>query len=357
MARLESFSPDWISPPGNTIVNILRDQGMSTRQFADEIGQNLDDVEALLEGRTPISISTARQLSRVLGASVEFWMTRDCKYRDNVARLTSTHKDWLSELPVRDMVEFKWMKPAVDSSMAIAACLRYFDVPSVSVWQQTYGKLPAHYAFRLSDASECRTAAVAAWLRQGEIEAEKIPCRAWDKKLLDATIPKLKTLTKIKDPAQFIPKLQILCAECGVAVVVVRAPAGCPASGATRFLPEGKALLQLSFRHLSDDQFWFSLFHELGHLLLHGKMGFFIEDGKSLSSPEEQEANDFAADLLVPLEYKSELKKLIADSKAVIRFAVSVGVSPGIIVGQLQHLKIIGHDRLNGLKRRYEWVK
>src|ERR1039457_3159758 len=137
MARLESFSPDWISPPGNTILNILRDRGLSKQQFAQEIGQSLDDVEALLEGRAAISIATARELARILGATVEFWMSRDCKYRDNLARLTLEHKDWLSEVPISDMVKFKWIKPAVDPSMALAACLRFFDVPSVSVCQET----------------------------------------------------------------------------------------------------------------------------------------------------------------------------------------------------------------------------
>lgn len=357
MARLGNFSPDWISPPGNTIVQILRDRGMSITEFSKEIGQSHDEVQALLDGRAPISIATARQLARVLGASVEFWMSRDCQYRDNVARLTLVHKEWLAELPVADMVKYNWMGPIPEPSMALASCLRYFDVPSVSVWSTRYEKLSEHYAFRKSDSAESRPAAIAAWLRQGEIEAAQVECCEWNRVLLQSSLPRMRSLTKIKDPNVFIPKLQDLCAKCGVAVVIVRAPSGCPASGATRFLPNGKALLQLSFRYLKDDHFWFSFFHEVGHLLLHGETGFFIEGDRSSDSPEEQAANDFAADVIVPTEYKGELMKLRADANSVMRFAVRVGVSAGIIVGQLQHLEVIGHERLNHLKRSYKWAE
>ncbi len=357
MARLGSFSPDWISPPGNTIAQILREREMSTFEFAMEIEQSLDDVQALLDGRAPISIATARQLARVLGASVEFWMSRDCQYRDNAARLTLNHKEWLSELPVGEMVKYNWMSAIPEPSMAIATCLRYFDVPSLSVWRTKYERLSDHYVFRKSNAAESRPAAVAAWLRQGEIEAAQIDCSNWDRELLETSLPRMRSLTKIKDPKVFIPKLQELCAKCGVAVVIVRAPSGCPASGATRFLPNGNALLQLSFRYLKDDHFWFSFFHEIGHLLLHGEAGFFIEGDKSSDSPEERAANDFAADVLVPTEFKDELMKLRADAHSVMKFAVHVGVSAGIIVGQLQHLEVIGHERLNHLKRSYKWAE
>src|SRR6185295_9752330 len=107
---------------------------------------------------------------------------------------------------------------------------------------------------------------------------------------------------------------------CGVAVVILRAPAGCRASGATRFLSPEKALLQLSFRYLTDDHFWFTFFHEAGHLLLHGEAGFYLEGEDRTSTIAEEEANEFAAAVLVPPDFKPELLKLKADPTAVIRF-------------------------------------
>ena len=138
-------------------------------------------------------------------------------------------------------------------------------------------------------------------------------------------------------------------------MAIVRAPRGCRASGATRFLSANKALLMLSFRYLSDDHFWFTFFHEGGHLLLHSEKSLFLEGADMPSSREEEEANDFAARALIPLEFQPLLAGLNADARGVIRFARQVGVSPGIVVGQLQHLGRVDRGQLNGLKRRFRW--
>jgi Zn-dependent peptidase ImmA (M78 family) len=137
--------------------------------------------------------------------------------------------------------------------------------------------------------------------------------------------------------------------------VVVRAPSGCHASGSTRFLSETKALLLLSFRHLSDDQFWFTFFHEAAHLLLHGEKRLFIEGLGGPATKEEEEANEFAGRLLVPSPFRDRLFDLPTNSREVIKFARLLGTSPGIIVGQLQHYRRIEHNQLNGLKRRFRW--
>jgi Zn-dependent peptidase ImmA (M78 family) len=162
-------------------------------------------------------------------------------------------------------------------------------------------------------------------------------------------------LTLKHKPHQFLPPLTELCAKSGVAVSVIRAPQGCRASGATRFISPQKAILQLSFRFLTDDHFWFTFFHEAAHLVLHRHAGLVLEDIAPLSPKEEQQANDFATDLLIPKKYSVEFAELRADSRQVLRFARKVGVSPGIVVGQMQHRGQIRRDYLNGLKRHFEW--
>jgi Zn-dependent peptidase ImmA (M78 family) len=114
--------------------------------------------------------------------------------------------------------------------------------------------------------------------------------------------------------------------------------------------------LQLSFRYLSDDQFWFSFFHEAGHLFLHGREGFFLEGMGTPATPQEQEANAFAERILVPPEWRDKMLALRTDSREVIRFARKLGIAPGIVVGQLQHYGRVKRSHLNGLKRRFTWV-
>ncbi|EFH13599.1 hypothetical protein HMPREF0731_0194 [Pseudoroseomonas cervicalis ATCC 49957] len=111
----------------------------------------------------------------------------------------------------------------------------------------------------------------------------------------------------------------------------------------------------LSFRYRTDDQFWFTFFHEAGHLLLHGKDALFLEDGSDVTSPEEAEANEFAARLLIPDALLTEFRALRPLPKDIFDFARRAEVAPGMIVGQLQHHNRLGKDRLNYLKRRYSW--
>lgn len=111
----------------------------------------------------------------------------------------------------------------------------------------------------------------------------------------------------------------------------------------------------LSFRYRSDDQFWFTFFHEAAHLLLHGPDAMFLEDECEATSDEEREANEFAEATLVPRDRSEELQALQPDKDSILRFARRVGVAPGLIVGQLQHRKRVPLDRLNWLKRRYDW--
>ena len=355
MSKSSGFCPDWASSPGDTIADVLRQRGLSAAEFAQRMGETHDQVRELLEGRAAITIAVARRLEQVLGASVEFWMSRDFQYRQDVARIHKTDEEWLRELPIGDMIKFGWLSPVPHPSEEMAACLRFFGVPNVSAWRQDYAKVREMVAFRTSPSFDSRPGSVAAWLRQGEIESETIDCSPWDPARFRDSLSRIRSLTRIKDPGRFIPELQALCAGCGIAALVLRAPNGCRASGATRFLSPSKALLLLSFRHLSDDQFWFSFFHEAGHLLLHGQKGFFLEGIGRPATPEEREANDFAERILIPSEFRANLMQLHADSRQIIRFARRVGVSPGVIVGQLQYHKKIAQNQLNGLRRRFRW--
>lgn len=351
----EDFCPQWASAPGETIADILRERNMSEDEFARKLGQGAEYVRSLLDGRSTITIATARQLETAVGGSVEFWIARDYQYRQQTARLRAADQQWISQLPLADMIRFGWISPDPHPSEEVTACLRFFDVPSISSWHERYDAFQQMVAFRTSPSFDSLPAAVIAWLRRGEIEADAINCDAWNPESFRASLSQIRSLTREEDPKGFLPALRDLCAASGVAVVVVRAPRGCRASGATRFLSQQKALLQLSFRYLSDDHFWFTFFHEAAHLLLHGQDGFFLEGPETASTQQEDQANEFAAGTLVPPELRDEMLRL-RNARAIIRFARRIGISRGVVVGQLQHLGRLGRDQLNYLKARYQWA-
>ncbi len=359
MNKNVAFQPDWISSPGETIGDILKQWNMSEIEFARGIGKTREQVRNLLLGREALDEEIARTLESFIGGSAAFWATREGNYREGLRELELQAQEkealnWLEDMPLRDMAKFGWLPDANTSPDKIAACLQFFGVRDVNAWRKEYKVVLESAAFRTSPTFESTLGPVAAWLRRGEIESAEIDCEPWDPIRFRQSLSDIRTLTREKNPIVFIPELQQRFAACGVTVVIVRAPSGCRASAATRFLAPRKALILLSFRYLSDDQFWFSVFHEAAHLILHENR-LFLETPDMPSSKEEEEANQFAADTLVPPEHKAEMLTLPVNGRAVMRFARKLSISPGIIVGQLQHLRRFERRQLNNLKRRYIW--
>jgi Zn-dependent peptidase ImmA (M78 family) len=153
-----------------------------------------------------------------------------------------------------------------------------------------------------------------------------------------------------------LPNLKEGLGRAGVKFAIVRAPKGCSASGAIRILADDTPHIQLSVRSLSDDQFWFSLFHEIGHLLLHFDKMPILENPELKEEECEGEANEFASQVIVPMKYQEEFLSLVASKPLIIDFSKKVGVAPGLIVGQLQHFGTIRYNQMQHLKRRYRWV-
>ena len=277
---------DWVSPPGHTIVSILEERELTIEQFAHQIGRTTAIAQKILDGAHAIDRDLARQLAAILGASEAFWLAREHDYRASIAppedvRVTSL-TELLGRLPVSDMQKFGWIERVRSKDEQVAECLTFFGVLSLAQWQGRYENAFQHAAYRTSTAYASCEVATTAWLRQGENETQYDEVGDWSPDLLKSQIPRFRRLTWYKSPALFIPKLKELLADAGVKFVIVRAPKGCSASGAVRVLSDDTPHIQLSCRYLSDDQFWFTLFHEIGHLLLHyDKMPILKNEGLS----------------------------------------------------------------------------
>lgn len=354
-----AINADWVSPPGSTLEDFLVEQERSTSEFADKLQCTVSFLRKLIKGSAEIDKDLANKLEVATGASSSFWLEREAQYRECIEKLQDREEleqEWLTNLPTADMARFGWIEKLTNRKEKLLACLDYFDVLSVDEWQLKYSGMLSETAFRTSSTFSSKLESVTAWLRQGELEAGGIDCARWDKEKLENAVPHLRELTNIPDPSDFIPPLVEILASCGVALTVIQSPKGCSASGATYWLNEDKALLMLSVRYLSDDHFWFTFFHELGHLILHSDHSLILESNDDTDSEIEREANQFAEDVLVPKEFKAELSTLNSkDLRKILKFSKKVGVSKGIIVGQMQHKSIVPRNHLNKLKQRYSW--
>lgn len=354
MNSSSTFRPDWASPPGKTIALLLESGRLSRAELAQRIGVQDSEVDQLLLGNKEITPALAEKLAEHIGRSADFWLTRERQYREKLD-LINSGATFLSQLPLKDMIRFGWLAKKNDQREMLDECLKFFSVPDIKSWERYYRDVIESAAFRTSPSFESETGALAAWLREGERQAEAITSAPWSKELFSKRLDIMRSLTRENDPNVFIPKLVDLCRGSGVALVILRAPLGCRASGATRAIRGNRMMLLLSFRYLSNDHFWFTFFHEAGHLVLHDIKNLFVDEPVRSASLEEEEANSFAAKLLVPSAYRDEFLALSANSRDVIRFARRIGIAPGIVVGQLQHEGILRRDQLNRLKRRFTW--
>jgi HTH-type transcriptional regulator/antitoxin HigA len=355
------FQPDYPVSPGEILEEALEQIAMSQAELAERTGLTKKTINEIIKAKAPVTPESALRLERVLRQPAQYWLELDSRYRESQARTQARAQlqadaGWLKQLPINKMASLGWIEKHKDPAAQLDAVLRFFGIAQVAQWHSLWGRLSV--AYRKSDKISSQAEAISVWLRQGEIEAGNIPCRPFDEAQFKQTLHEIRGLSLQPDPAVFLPALIERCGACGVAVVFLPELPKMGVSGATRWLSKDKALIQLSLRYKTDDHLWFSFFHEAGHILKHGKKALYLEGHNGLDGPQEQEANDFAAHLLIPRKVFSKLRCYSPfPAELVIEWAAELGIAPGIVVGQLQHQRLLpGASQLNALKQRYAWV-
>ena len=354
------YTPDTVSPPGETLQELLDEQGMSQAQLSERTGRPKKTINEIVQGKAAITPETALQLERVLRVPASFWNSREANYREYLARKDEERQlakcvGWLKELPISFMIKKGWINRCKNNVEQVKEMLMFFGVSSPTEWDRVFEGRRVH--FRQSSSFEIHRGAVAAWLRQGEVQARRIEVSPFSKEAFIGALKKIRALTK-EHPRVFEDSLPSLCAAAGVATVFVPAPQGCRASGATQWVSQSKALIQLSLRYKTDDHLWFTFFHEAGHIVKHGKKEVFLEGRKRSEGAKEEEANRFAAELLIPpKDFRTFVKQADFTKVAIVDFADAVDIAPGVVVGRLQHEGMLPWDSsCNRLKKHLRWA-
>src|SRR5215813_536794 len=347
--------------PGEYLAEVIDELGMSQVDVARRMGRPAQAINEIIKGHKAITPDTALQLEQVTGVPAYLWTGLEEEYRLVLARQqeqTQLAQEAALVDPAlyRAMAKLGWVKHVRDQLEKVRELWKFFGVASLHNLPEVSAYSPA---FRLSTAAVASPYALAAWLRQGELAARELEVLPYDAEHVKSMLPDLCSLT-LEPPAAFIPRAKTLLARCGVALILLPHLPKTYANGATFWLTPSKAIVQMSIRGSWADIFWFSLFHELAHVLLHSKRHIFIE-GKGGEDPEwrkqEDEANTFAADVLLPPgPYRAFAAQGVFTASAIRQFATQRGIAPGVIVGRLQHEGFIDRDQVNGLRKRYQWV-
>ena len=362
MPTRHPFRPDYASPPGRLLEEFMADRDLSARELARRCGRSAKLVVEILAGKAPIEPETAMQLERVLDMDASVWLKMEAAYRLHVARAEEAEsfaevRGFVKRFPIAELVDRRLMTSPDSEEDAARGLLRFFGAGSFAAFRERYVNELQHTSFRHSPSFTSEIEPLFAWLRVGEIEAEKTKVAAFDRSAFMTALGRIRTMT-IEGPENFLPQMRKECAKAGVVFLLVRPFKGLRLSGIARWLAPGKGIIQQTLRHKADDHFWFTFFHESAHLLLHSKKRLFI-DGETLSDDagEEAEANAWAENFLVP---QQELERFIhrgaMGANDVIAFAQSVAITPGVVVGQLQKRNVIPWSALNHLKTRFRWA-
>jgi HTH-type transcriptional regulator / antitoxin HigA len=359
-----AYAPREVTPPGATLRDLMEERDWKQRELAHRLGRPAQAVNEIIAGKKEITEDTALELERVLEVPAQFWLAREAQYREYLARRRSAeasrgHVPWLEQFPLKALQDAGVLPAgrltATFKQDLVDPLLRFFGVASPTGWQAHYDQMQPQFR-RASPSRQTDVAAITAWLRMGELHAARLQLAEYSAARLQASIPAMRALS-LQPPDQMGPALVRLCAEAGVALVFVPALPGTHVSGVARFL-HGRPLIQLSLLGKWNDVFWFSFFHEVAHVLKHPTRVIFLDDaaaGDTADSPEEQDANRFATDTLIPRAQQARLPVLPLVATEIEAFAAEIGVHPGIVVGQLQHRKLLPwNDGLTRLKARYE---
>lgn len=354
--RKSEYQPDYVSPPGDTLAEVLNSRCMSQAQLAERTGRTPKLINEIIKGKAPITPETAIQLERALSIPSSFWNNRQRRYDEYLAHQQEIKKlnrklHWARLFPYRAMAKLGWVPESNDSLEQIKNLLNFFGVASPESWDGYWNSIKV--AYRKSLSRESDFFALAAWLRRGEQIALDVPCHRFDERKFFSCLSDIRPLTKT-DPSHFQNRIVTMCAACGVIVAFVpELPK--TASGATRWLTPERALLQLSLKYKTDDHLWFTFFHEAAHILYHRKRGIFIE-GSEYDNEEEVQANRFAEEFLIPpREMENFISRRPPTTASIKDFADRIGIAPGIVVGQLQKKRILPWNHCNDLKRKLRW--
>lgn len=342
MAKQNEYFPQSVPHPGVTLAEKLEELGMGPKEFAVRTGKPEKTVTAILKGTSSITPDMAVLFENVLYIPAHFWLNKQQSYDEYLARTKNkaTLKNavnWAKNFPLAEMIKKGWLSEKQNLEEKTEMLLQFFRISNQSAWEDYYISQKLKLDFRISLNNTQEPHAISAWLRQGEIMAENINSDDYDEKRFRNLLPEIKSL--MATDSNPFKKLQEMCLSVGVKLVYTPCLPKAPISGSTRWIND-TPLIQLSGRYNRMDSFWFTFFHEAGHILLHGKKEIFLEavnyTGKDDS--KEAEADSFAIKWTLSESEEAEINEVFQiDDEVIERFAKKFNTHPGIIVGRLRH--------------------
>lgn len=336
-------------PPGVTIKEQLEDRGMSSKEFAARMGLSKKHVSELINGKTQLTQEVALKLSSVLGIPASFWNNLERIYREQETLVKDEKKmdneiEIAKLLPYADCANLGWLPKTRSNTEKVRNLRSFFKVSDLGFISNNEIK---NVAYRILSEKDSAQLAAGMWIQKVQNESEEIESEKINIKGLSKNLTIIRDMTT-KDPEIFIDELKELLLTFGVKLIILPSLKNSYLHGAT-FLHRNSVVLGITARGRDADRFWFSLFHELGHII----EGHIFENEEATEM--EEAANLFAKKQLIPDdEYDVFIEQAEFNRTTITNFANEIGIDKGIVLGRLQNDGHLQFNQFVDMKIKYE---
>jgi HTH-type transcriptional regulator / antitoxin HigA len=359
MPNFTNYKPNYAIHPGEIVIDYIQYYGWSQREFAERAGLHENTVGKIIKGEDRITPEIAERFARIFGMKNSFFMNLQALYDETLPRQiraeeVEKEKEILKKLCYTEMVKLGWLPKTIKIEEKLKHLYGFFGIANLSnLLKVGVGEI----AFRKKDGESFSVETLALWLRKGELECLNLEIPEFDKKKLENNLDKIKNLT-LKPFDEIKRELKETLLECGVILCYTPKLTNSCVNGASRWY-DNNILIQISDLGKKEDIFWFTLFHELGHVLKHlynAKKKSFIDLEDEEKSNFEIEADNFAKDTLIPDNLYQKFIKNGLNDASIETFAKNLGVHEGVVVGRLCKEDLLNFSKGSKFRRKIEFV-
>ena len=359
-----STNTPMIIRPGEKLEAILKKRNIKQKELAIRTDVSEKHISTIINGSKDISVSFAKKLEYALGISAEVWIRLQAQYDQEMHEAEECNNISEDEIkllkPLKEITEYAISeglitenKNKVNLVLGLRSILRVSNLMLVP-------QIPYYAAYRAQVSKNVNVDeyVLYAWQCICEKLTENIDIAdVVDTQRLLELIPEIKKV--MFERGNVIPrKLESIFAQCGVAFKIVKHFRGAPVQGFIKYSTNDRLILCMTIRQARADVFWFTLFHEIGHII-NGDINNLFVDFYSVSGDIEGRADEFAGNCLVDYEaYKKFVMGRDYSLSRIETFAKSQNVKRDIIIGRLQRDNILGwNDKLNKYITKYVWAE
>lgn len=361
MSNISEYKDIVAFHPGYYIADVIEDMGITQVEFATRLGTNTKTLSYLLNGQANITNDLAKKLSAMMGTSPDVWLNLQSTYDKKLIEIQQA-KEFDEQAEIVKLIDYKYFVEVVGLPITkvinekIAFLCGWFKVSDLRIMLKP--DFLVNYRTGVSDVNEKNVINSKAWIQTAINFSSRIETKPYDAEKLKAYLPELRSMT-LQSPEVFMPRMKEIFAECGVAFVLLPNLKNSGVNGAVKWINDERVVLAMNNRRLDADIFWFSLFHEIRHVLQRKIKTVFISCGEKemieLNEKLEEDADNFATNYLIPTsEFRKFAPNKFTSDAEILAFAKSIGVHPGIVAGRLQYERILLPNRCSKFKVKYD---